>query len=232
VEPARAVARMTSSIIWRIMLFYVVSLTLIVAVVPWKEIVPGESPFTHALDVIGVPLASTIMNFIILTAVLSCLNSAFYVCSRVLHVLAERGDAPRALVQVNARRVPARSVMLASIAGFAGVAAGIISPSGVFAFLVNASGGLILFIYIAIAVAQIRLRRAMDSAPALPMWAFPWLSYLAIAAMSAVLLAMALTPALASQFWTSAVSVAVALGAYALLAWQRARSAQTAAEAA
>jgi L-asparagine transporter-like permease len=224
VEPARAVARMTSSIIWRIMLFYVVSLTLIVAVVPWREIVPGESPFTHALDVIGVPLASTLMNFIILTAVLSCLNSAFYVCSRVLHVLAEKGDAPFWLVRLNARRVPARSVLLASVAGFAGVFAGILSPDGVFAFLVNASGGLIIFIYITIAVAQIRLRRAAQTPPVLAMWLFPWLSYAAIAAMTAVLVAMALTDALASQFWTSAGTVAVALVAYALHARRRARS--------
>jgi L-asparagine transporter-like permease len=221
---------MTSSIIWRIMLFYVVSLSLIVSVVPWNTIVPGESPFTHALDVIGVPLASTIMNFIILTAVLSCLNSSFYVCSRVLHVLAEKGDAPRWLVQLNARRVPARSVLLGSLAGFIGVAAGIISPGGVFAFLVNASGGLIIVIYIAIAASQIRLRRAATSMPALPMWGFPWLSYTAIGAMSAVLLAMALTPALASQFWTSAISVAVALAAYAVIAWRRARAVQCAAE--
>jgi L-asparagine transporter-like permease len=230
VEPARAVARMTSSIIWRIMLFYVVSLTLIVAVVPWREIVPGESPFTHALDAMQVPLAGTLMNFIILTAVLSCLNSAFYVCSRVLHVLAEKGDAPRSLVQVNARRVPARSVMLASVAGFAGVAAGVISPGGVFAFLVNASGALIIVIYIAIACAQIRLRNRAATRPALPMWLFPWLSYAAIAAMGAVLVAMAVTESLASQFWTSAGTVTLVLLAYAAHARRRARLGATLAE--
>jgi GABA permease len=194
---------------------------MVLCVVPWNAIVPGESPFTLALDTIHIPFASTIMAWIILTAVLSCLNSAFYVCSRVLFVLAGNGDAPRWLVKTNARHVPSRSVMLASAAGFAGVIAAILSPSQVFAFLLNASGALIVYIYIAIAVSQIRVRRRHELAgqppSALPMWLFPWLSYFAIAAMVAVLAAMAVTPARAIEFWTSAGSVAVALVAYALV---------------
>jgi L-asparagine transporter-like permease len=81
---------------------------------PWTRVVPGESPFTLALNVMGFGWGSAAMSFIILTAVLSCLNSAVYVCSRVLHVLADHGDAPRWLVEVNARRVPARSIWLGS----------------------------------------------------------------------------------------------------------------------
>jgi gamma-aminobutyrate permease len=219
-EPARAVARMSSSVILRILLFYVGSILMVLCLVPWTQVVPGESPFTLALDTLHIPYASTIMSWIILTAVLSCLNSAFYVCSRVLFVLAGKGDAPRWLVQTNRRLVPSRSVMLASVAGFAGVIAAILSPSRVFAFLLNASGALIVYIYLAIAVSQIRVRRQAerDGRPlALPMWLFPWLSYLAIVGMAAVLVAMAITPARAAEFWTSAVSVAVALASYGLV---------------
>jgi L-asparagine transporter-like permease len=219
-EPARAVARMSSSVIVRILLFYVGSILMVLCVVPWTQVVPGESPFTLALDTLHIPFASTIMSWIILTAVLSCLNSAVYVCSRVLFVLAGKGDAPRWLVKTNRRHVPSRSVMLACVAGFAGVIAAILSPSRVFAFLLNASGALIVYIYIAIAVSQIRVRRQAEREgrpPALPMWLFPWLSYLAIAGMLAVLVAMAITPARSVEFWTSAVSVAVALAAYALV---------------
>ena len=219
-EPARAVARMSSSVIVRILLFYVGSILMVLCLVPWTQVVPGESPFTLALDTLHIPYASTIMSWIILTAVLSCLNSAFYVCSRVLFVLAGKGDAPRWLVQTNRRLVPSRSVMLASVAGFAGVIAAILSPSRVFAFLLNASGALIVYIYLAIAVSQIRVRRHVEREgrpPALPMWLFPWLSYLAIAGMAAVLVAMAITPARAAEFWTSAASVAVALAAYGVV---------------
>lgn len=225
-EPARAVARMTSTIIGRILLFYVGSIFMIVSIVPWDTVQPGHSPFTLALDTMRVPYASTIMSFIILTAVLSCLNSAFYIASRVLFVLAEAGDAPHWLVRTNERHVPARSVMLGGIAGLVGVLAAMLSPGGVFAFLVNASGALVIFIYIATAISQVRVRmqseRAGNPPPALPMWLFPGLSYLAIACMVAVLFAMAITPSHFAEFWSSAVSVVVALAAYGLVRRRRA----------
>jgi len=223
-EPAKSVARMTSSIIGRIMLFYVGSLIMIVAVVPWNSVVPGQSPFTAALDAMQIPYASTIMSVVILTAVLSCLNSCYYICSRVLFVLAEKGDAPRWLVKLNPRRVPSRSVMLGSVAGLLGVVAQYYSPDGLFAFLVNASGALILVIYLTMVISHVRLRRQAIAANlplAMPMWWFPWLSYFTMAAIAAVLLAMALTPALQSQFWTGALSIAVTLGAYAVVAHRR-----------
>ncbi len=219
-EPAKSVARMVSTVVWRILAFYIGSITLIVCVVPWNTIKSGESPFAHALDHMGIPYAGAIMSLIVLTAVLSCLNSSFYVASRVLFVLAERGDAPRWLVATNRRHVPARSVLLAAAAGFAGVIAAILSPELVFGWLVKASGALIVFIYMAICIAQIRLRQERERAhappPALPMWLFPWLSYLAIVAMIAMLIAMATVPDLRSQLWASCISVAVVVAAYAV----------------
>jgi GABA permease len=223
-EPAKSVARMVSTVVWRILAFYIGSIALIVSIVPWDSIKSGESPFTRALDQMQVPLASTIMSVIILTAVLSCLNSAFYVASRVLFVLAERGDAPRWLVVTNRRHVPARSVLLASVAGFAGVIAAILSPGLVFEWLVKASGALIVFIYMMICLSQVRLRKARERAgappAALPMWLFPWLSYLAIAAMVAVLIAMAVTPGQQSELWASVVSIALTLIVYGLLRYR------------
>jgi len=218
-EPARAVARMVSTVVWRILAFYLGSVTLIVSVVPWDSIKPGESPFAHALDHMQIPYAGSIMSAIVLTAVLSCLNSSFYVASRVLFVLAERGDAPRWLVVTNRRHVPARSVLLAAAAGFAGVIAAILSPEIVFGWLVKASGALIVLIYLAIVLSQIRLRRARElkgaPPPLLPMWFFPWLSYVAVAAMVGMLIAMGTIPSLRSQLWASIISVALALAAYA-----------------
>jgi L-asparagine transporter-like permease len=217
-EPAKGVARMVSSVILRIFCFYIGSVALIVTVVPWNLVKPGESPFTLALDHMQISLASTLMSVIILTAVLSCLNSSFYIASRILFVLAEKGDAPHVLVKTNRRFVPANSVMLASLAGFAGVIAAILSPGVVFDWLVKASGALIVVIYIMICLSQIRLRRARERsglpAPTLPVWLFPWLSYFAIAAMSAVLIKMALDPKLSSEVWASVGSIAVALLAY------------------
>jgi L-asparagine transporter-like permease len=232
-EPARAVAQMSSTVIVRILTFYVGSVLLIVAVVPWVRIHPGESPFTLALTVMQFKWASVAMSAIILTAVLSCLNSAFYVCSRVLFVLAEHGDAPQWLVQLNERRVPTRSVLMGSIAGVLGILAAITSSQTVFAFLVNASGALMVFVYTMIALAHIRLRRAREASgaapPAISMWFFPWASYAAIAGMAAILIAMAFTPGeLAQELRVSVLALAVAIGAYLVVRWRRRARALTA----
>jgi GABA permease len=235
-EPARAVARMSTSVIVRILTFYVGSVFLIVSVVPWVRVRVGESPFTLALTTMHFQWASLAMSAIILTAVLSCLNSAFYVCSRVLFVLAEHGDAPQYLVQLNARRVPTRSVWMGSIAGVLGILAAITSNQTVFAFLVNASGALIVFVYMIIAFAQIRLRREREAsgapAPALSMWLFPWASYAAIAGMTAVLVAMAFTPGeMSSELWSSVLTLVLAVVAF-LVVDARRRSRATRAGAA
>lgn len=224
-EPARAIAQMTTSVILRVLTFYVGATLLIVAIVPWDQVRPGESPFTLALTTMGFTWASRVMSAIILTAVLSCLNSAFYVCSRVLFVLAEHGDAPGWLVRLNSRRVPTRSVLLGCAVGVLGVIANTLSPGTVFAFLVNAAGAVIVFVYILTALAQIRLRRMRERAgapaPALPMWLFPWLSYVAVAGMIGVLVAMALTPANAQELQVSLIALAVATVAYWVVRTQR-----------
>jgi L-asparagine transporter-like permease len=225
-EPGRAVARMSSQVIGRILVFYVVSLFLIVSVTPWNTVRSGESPFTLALNTMHIPWAGSIMTVIILTAVLSCMNSAFYVSSRVLFVLAERGDAPQALVKLNARRVPVGSVLMGSVAGFLGIIAATEAPQMVFDFLVSSSGAVIVFIYMAIAFSQIVLRnrreRDGEPAPAVKMWLFPWLSYFAIAFMSAVLIAMAFTPGLQQDFKFSCITLIVAVSAYyATKRWRR-----------
>jgi GABA permease len=221
-EPAKHVAKMTSMIMSRILIFYVGSIFVICSILPWTEVQPGHSPFTMALETLHISLwglgASDIMDFIILTAVLSCLNSSFYIASRVLFVLAEKGDAPHALVKTTTRHVPARSVLLASVAGFVGLIANYKLPAVVYAFLTNASGALIVVIYAAIVVSQVVVRRSRERAgeppPMLPMWLFPWLSYVALAGMLLVLVAMAITPSHFEEFWASMVSIALALIAY------------------
>src|SRR5271163_3025869 len=214
-QPGRAVARMGAAVIWRILVFYVISLFLIVAVTPWNTVRSGESPFTLALNTMHVPWAGTIMSVIILTAVLSCLNSAFYVSSRVLFILAARGDAPQVLIKLNARRVPVASVLIGAVAGFLGIIAATEAPQAVFDFLVSSSGALSVFIYMSIAFAQIALRRRRERSgeanPAIVMWMFPFLSYVAIAGMAAVLIAMAFTPEQQRDFKFSCITLAAAV---------------------
>ena len=220
-QPDRAIAKMTTAVIWRILIFYVVSVFLIVSVIPWTAVRSGESPFTLALNTMHVPWAGTIMSVIILTAVLSCLNSAFYVSSRVLFILAARGDAPQSFVKLNRRRVPVVSVLIGAAAGFLGIVAATEAPQKVFDFLVSASGALIVFVYMTTAAAQIVLRRKREAKgvanPAIMMWLFPYLSYAAIACMGAVLVAMAFTPGQQQDFKFSCITLAVTVIAYLIV---------------
>jgi GABA permease len=105
----------------------------------------------------------------------------------------------------------------------------------VFAFLVNASGALMVFVYTMVAIAQIRLRRERERAgapaPALQMWLFPWASYAAIVGMLAILVAMALTPSQAKDLYFSLVTLVFACGAYLVVRSRRARRAETVAPA-
>jgi GABA permease len=233
-QPGRAIAKMTTTVIWRILIFYVGSIFLIVSVIPWNTVRSGESPFTLALNTMHVPWAGTIMSFIILTAVLSCLNSAFYVSSRVLFILAERGDAPQALIKLNKRRVPVVSVLIGAAAGFLGIFAATEAPQKVFDFLVSSSGALIVFIYMTTAAAQIALRRQRErlgaAQPAVTMWLFPYLSFVAIGCMAAVLIAMAFTPGQQQDFKFSCITLIVTVLAYTIV--RRVRQPRTAASTA
>jgi GABA permease len=196
-EPAIAVARATQSVISRVLLFYVGSIVLIVAIVPWnaREI---ATPYVSALRVIGLPGAAQVMNAVILTAVLSALNSGLYASSRMLLSLTSRGDAPSALARVDARGVPARAILAGSMFGVGAVVMSYLSPGGVFAFLVNSYGTVALFVYLLIAFSELVLRRRLERAGTPPlsarMWAFPFLTVLAIAGMLAILAAMAFIP--------------------------------------
>jgi len=165
-----------------------------------------------------IPFAATIMNVIVLVAVLSCLNSGLYVTSRMLFRLAARGEAPRAMVALDARGVPTRAILIGSAFGYLAVIASIVSPQLLFTFLVNASGAIMLVIYLLVALAQIRWRRSVErEAPGrlrIRMWLFPYLSYATVAGIVLVLVSMLFRDAERVQLAASALSVAVVLGGF------------------
>ena len=220
-DPGRTVARLSSILAVRILLFYILSVLLIVIVAPWTVVVPGFSPFTSALEVMNIPGAGFLMDVVVLVAVLSCLNSGLYVTSRVLFTLAARGHAPQALVKLGRREVPVRAILFGAFFSYLALGVSIVSPDTAFGFLVNASGALMLFVYLLIAAAQLRLRPQLErEAPGglkVKMWLHPWGSLFSIAGMIGVLVAMAVTPDLASQFTASLLIVLLAAGSFLLL---------------
>ncbi|MEV0585546.1 amino acid permease [Nonomuraea sp. NPDC050310] len=217
-EPAREVARATIRVVWRVLIFYVGSVLLIVAVVPWEQIpVDGTaSPFAVAIERLGIPGAATVMNVIVLVAVLSILNAGLYGASRMLMSLAERGDAPAALARRTASGVPSRAVITGSGGALALIiGASLIAPEQIFTLLMNCSGLLTLVLYIFVAVSQLRLRSRTEAAP-VRMWGHPWLGSAVVALLLSVLLAVTLSPGAAPMVAVVAGSIAVTLAAYAV----------------
>jgi L-asparagine transporter-like permease len=225
----KVIAGLTTNLIIRMLLFYVLAVTLIMAVVPWREVdaqraVQVMSPFTMALAKIGVPGATAIMDAIVLVAVLSCLNSGIYVGSRVLFTLAAKKDAPAWLVQVDKRGVPSRAIILAAIISMACVAMDAFFPKELFSFLLNASGALMIFVYLGVAASQIILRpKTAPEKLHIRAWFHPWGGYLTIFAMLAVLVAMALkSDGSRAELSASLICAAVIIACYFIFRRKRA----------
>lgn len=217
-EPQKAVARATSSVITRVLVFYVGSVLLVVCLVPWNS-VGIATPYVSALKAMGIPAAAQIMNAVVLTAVLSALNSGLYASSRMLFALTKRGDAPQGLSRLSRNGVPVRAILFATLFGYGAVVMSYVSPDKVFAFLVNSYGTVAIFVYILIAISQLRLRARLErEAPhrlKVRMWAFPYLTWVAIAGMVGIVVAMAFIPDQRTPLLLGVASLGILLIAYA-----------------
>ena len=218
-EPAKAVARATNSVITRALIFYVGSVLLVVCLVPWNSAAIG-TPYVSALAAMRIPAAAQIMNAVVLAAVLSALNSGLYASSRMLFALTGRGDAPKSLARLNRNGVPARAILAGTLFGYGAVVMSYVSPDTVFAFLVNSYGTVAIFVYVLIAVSELRLRARLEREDPkrlrIRMWAYPYLTYLAIVAMLSIVVAMAFIPEQRIPLLFGVISLGVALAAFVL----------------
>jgi GABA permease len=214
-EPRRAIQKATRSVVARIAIFFIGSVFLLVVILPWNSVELGASPYVAALKHMGLSGADQLMNAVVLTAVLSCLNSGLYTSSRMLFVLADRRQAPAWLVQLSGRGVPHLAILFSSAVGFGCVLMAWLAPNTVFLFLLNSSGAVILFVYWLIALSQIILRRRTPAEKLrVKMWFFPVLSILTLAAITGVLVQMAFDRSARGQLWLSVLSWAVVVGMY------------------
>ena len=183
-DPRRAVVKATNSVIWRIAVFYLGSILIIVSLLPWNSPEVAKSPYVAVLNHVGIPHAGELMNVIVLTAVLSCLNSGLYTASRMAFSLSERGDAPRAFSRTTSRGVPATAILASVVFGFVAVYFDYQYPKTIFQFLLNSSGAVALFVWLVICFSQLRMRRIIErEAPerlSVKMWAYPYLTWVTI----------------------------------------------------
>ncbi|UZJ31370.1 amino acid permease [Streptomyces endophytica] len=193
-DPVRGVARAVRTAMWRIALFYVGSMAVIVTVIPWSApSIAKSGPYVAVLDYLKIPAAGQIMNVVILVALLSAVNANLYGSSRMAYSLISRGQGPAVLGKVSGG-VPRRAVLMCSAFGFLAVLLSFLWPTTVFQWLLNMVGAAVLVVWGFIAVAQLRMRRRLErEAPeklVVKMWAFPVLTWVALAGIVAVLLLM------------------------------------------
>ncbi|WP_353193576.1 amino acid permease [Pandoraea pnomenusa] len=227
-EPQQAVARATNSVIGRVLFFYIGSILLVVMLVPWNS-AGMATPYVSALEAMRIPAAAHIMNAVVLTAVLSALNSGLYASSRMLFALTRRGDAPRSLAKLNARGVPVRAILVGTLFGYAAVVMSYVSPDTVFAFLVNSYGTVAIFVYVLIAFSQLKLRKRLErEAPGklkVRMWGFPYLTWVAIVGMLTIVGAMAFIPDQRTPLALGVASLTVLLVAFTVRSiWRKLRA--------
>jgi AAT family amino acid transporter len=184
-NPEKTLPKAINTLPWRIALFYVGALTVILCVVKWTEFAPGVSPFVEAFAKIGIPAGAGIVNFVVLTAALSSCNSGMYSTGRMLRTLADNGEAPRVFGRLSASKTPALGITISVAFMGIGVVLNYIVPEKAFGYVTSVATAAGIWTWLMILISHVLYRRAVD-AGRLPASSFPApggakFSYVAIA---------------------------------------------------
>jgi L-asparagine transporter-like permease len=162
-DPERAVKKAFKSTAIRLILFYLLSLFLIVALVPWTTLIGADatSPFVMVMKIVGIPYADSILNFIVIVAALSAMNSMLYISTRMLFSLSRAGDAPKLFGRISHNGVPINALLLSAVGiGIASIVY-TINPSSAFPIMIALSMFGALFTWGSIFVTHMCFRRHM-----------------------------------------------------------------------
>ncbi|MEU6392725.1 amino acid permease [Streptomyces sp. NPDC046939] len=218
-HPVQGVAKAVRTAMWRIALFYVGSMAVVVVLLPWTaEEIPTKGPYVATLDHLGIPGAGQIMNVVVLVALLSAMNANIYGSSRMASSLVARGMGPKVIGKVSGG-VPRIAVLISAAFGFVCVLLSYWRPDDVFAWLLNTIGAIILVVWFFIAFSQLILRRKLErEAPeklVVKMWAYPYLTVAALLAMGVVFVLMAREHDTRVQlYYTGGLTVVLAIVGY------------------
>lgn len=171
-NPEKTLPKAINTLPWRILIFYVGALLVLLSVVKWTEFSAGESPFVHAFSVIGIPFAAGIVNFVVLTAALSSCNSGMYSTGRMLRDLAANGEAPQALGKLSGRKTPAIGITLSVALMGIGVVLNYLVPEKAFEYVTSVATAAGIWSWSMILISHIRYRSAVR-AGRLPASSFP-----------------------------------------------------------
>ncbi|WP_027499918.1 amino acid permease [Rhodococcus sp. UNC363MFTsu5.1] len=220
-DPKPTLRKAINTLPFRIGLFYIGSLVVILSVASWRDFHAGMSPFVEVLQQIGIPAAAGIMNFVLLTAALSSCNSGLYSTGRMLRSLSQRHEAPAALGALSKRSVPFAGITLSAGAMVIGVIVNIVSPDRAFLYITSVSTVGIIFVWGTILVCHLRFRAAVR-AGRLPAAEYrlpgaPVTNWLALAFLAMVVVLLFFTSTGRTALIVGVVFGAAVCGGYALL---------------
>ncbi|MFD0698756.1 amino acid permease [Paenibacillus sp. GCM10027628] len=158
-NPEKEIPKATRNTIWRILLLFVASVFILSSLIPWKEAGLTDSPFVLVFDKMGIPFAADIMNFVILTALLSASNSGLYASSRMLWALSKSNMASPFLSKLSSRGVPFRALIVSAIIASVALISSIVAPDTVFLWLSGISGFAGILVWMGVALSHYLFRR-------------------------------------------------------------------------
>lgn len=228
-QPEQAITRAFRATLVRLVLFYLVSIALMLAIVPWQAAGTDKSPFVKVMEIVGIPGAAGIINFVVLIAALSAMNSQLYITTRMMFSLARAGHASERFGRLNPRGVPAAALALSCLGIAIATVLNVGWPDQSFALMMAVSMFGAMFTWFMIFVTHLRFRRrwqAQGHAPlAFRMWGFPWLTLLGAALMLAALVSTLFTEVFRLTLLTGLPSLALLAIVYALRYRERSRPA-------
>lgn len=193
-DPRHAVTSAFRSAVARLVIFYLLTLALILAIVPWTAAGRSESPFVTVMRSTGIPYAAGIVNFVILVAALSAMNSQLYITTRMMFSLARAGHAPRRFGRLSARGTPVSALWLSSLGIALATAVNALWPATSFTIMMAISMFGAMFTWMMIFVTHLAFRRSHAGEKlAFRLWGYPYTSIVGALLMAAILVTTAFT---------------------------------------
>ena len=189
-DPRKSIPRAVNQVIYRILIFYVGALAVLLALYPWNQLAEGGSPFVLIFSALGSDITANILNIVVLTAALSVYNSSVYCNSRMLHGLAQQGNAPRFLMKVDKRGVPVTAIALSGVMTLICVVINYLIPGKAFQLLMALVVAALVINWAMISLTHIQFRHAMNArqvVPAFKAFWFPFANYLCLVFLAGML---------------------------------------------
>ncbi|MHC6175348.1 amino acid permease [Glutamicibacter sp. X7] len=158
-DPARAVPAAINTVPWRILLFYVASLAVVMMLFDWRAIDGSSSPFVQIFEALGLPAAAHVLNAVVITAAVSAINADTFGAGRMLYAMAGQGHAPRSFARVSANGVPYLSVLVMALVLVLGVILNAVLPQSLFLLIASVATFATVWVWIMILASYLAMRR-------------------------------------------------------------------------